>query len=531
MLLAGALLARAQDPFGAEAAIERGSPDVLRVTLRVPKGHYLYDHAIEVAVVRPSSATLAARDRPAAKRKYDEGFEREVGYYDHDVVLSYGVQGLDGAELTVSVSYQGCKEEVCFMPQTREITVVGDVAGPGRTGQPQAASQPQAPPAEQSADWRRLAERFEVRGVATGYLPPAEFRRFLRQAEEGTAAKSNLLRNLFERYGLLAALLAVVPLGLLLNLTPCVLPMIPVNLAIIGAGQSAGSRRAGFVRGAVYGGGMSLVYGLLGIVVVLTGSRFGALNASPWFNAAVAVIFILLGLAMFDVLLLDFSRFQRRGMSSGASQRGPLVAAFLLGGTAALLAGACVAPVLIWVLLLATDLYAQGNPAGLLLPLMLGVGMALPWPIAGAGLSVLPRPGAWMDRLKHAFGVLILAFAAYYGILAVRLVLARQGPAGIGTTTQAAADDGWTPDFAAGLQRALDEGRPVLLDFWALSCKSCAKMRKTTFRDPAVLAALEPYVLVAFQTDNTDDPMVRAVPDHYGILGLPTYLVLRPKGP
>jgi thiol:disulfide interchange protein len=523
-----AVAATAQDPFAAEARLARAAMDRLSVTFRVPAGHQLYGHAIEVAVVRPTHATLTVRDRPTAKRKYDELLEQDVDYYDQDVVLTYDVQGLGDQEaLTVAVSYQGCKEDVCFMPQQIEITVGGD----GDQGGTVSSSPASVPPSGPAGAWQPLAERFEVIGTATGYLPAADFLSFLREAEQGTASEGNFVDTVFRRYGLFAALLAVIPLGLLLNLTPCVLPMIPVNLAIIGAGQSARSRHSGFVRGAVYGAGMALVYGMLGVVVVLTGSRFGALNSSPWFNAAIALVFIVLGLAMFDVLVLDLSRFQRGGTGTGEPGRAPLWAVFLLGGTAALLAGACVAPVLIWVLLLATDLYAQGTVAGLLLPLMLGLGMALPWPIAGAGLSVLPRPGAWMNRVKHAFGVLILLFAGYYAILSVRLLMARHDP--VGPVATAAADGGadWTPDFTDGLQRALAEGRPVLLDFWALTCKSCAKMKKTTFKDAEVLAALEPYVLVAFQTDRGDAALLRAVPEHYGVLGLPTYVVLRPKGP
>ena len=86
-----------------------------------------------------------------------------------------------------------------------------------------------------------------------------------------------------------------------------------------------------------------------------------------------------------------------------------------MGAVAALLAGACVAPVVIQVVLFSSDLYATGTKAALALPFLLGVGMAIPWPIAGAGIAALPKPGAWMVRIKQVFGVVILATAAYYG--------------------------------------------------------------------------------------------------------------------
>ena len=517
-LLAGACL-RAQDPFTVETALQRGPPAVLAVTFRVPAEHYLYAHMIAVEPVQPPGVTLAALTTPTPKVRYDATFEKDLSTYDNDVTFTYRVDGLAGGDLTVAVSYQGCTESMCFLPQRLEL-----VAGAGAA--PSAAAAPGDADASASAgSWRDLAERFEVVATGSGYMDSDTFLAFLRSGDSGgAAAEENLLSAVFRRYGLLVALLLVLPLGLLLNLTPCVLPMIPVNLAIIGAGQGQGSRSTGLVRGAVYGAGMALVYGLLGVVVVLTGSRFGALNASPWFNAAIAVVFVILGLAMFDVLVLDLSRFQRAGATADGSRRSPLLAAFVLGGTAALLAGACVAPVLIWVLLLATDLYAKGSPAGLLLPLALGVGMALPWPVVGAGLSVLPRPGAWMNRIKAVFGVLILLFAVYYASLSVRLIMARQGG-----TPHSAAVDGWNPSLAAGLQEAHSSGREVVLDFWALTCKSCMKMKRTTFKDPAVVAALEPYVRIAVQTDDMKDPVVRGSLDYYKVMGLPTYVVLRPR--
>jgi thiol:disulfide interchange protein len=180
--------------------------------------------------------------------------------------------------------------------------------------------------------------------------------------------------------------------GLALNLTPCVLPMIPINLAIIGAGTQAGRRRRGFLLGAAYGGAMTLVYGLLGVIVILTAGTFGTINASPWFNLGIAVLFVVLALAMFDVVVIDFSRLSSK-IRFGAESRGTFVLAFSMGAVAALLAGACVAPVVIQVVLFASDLYSKGTPLALALPFFLGLGMAVPWPIAGAGLASLPKPG------------------------------------------------------------------------------------------------------------------------------------------
>ena len=107
--------------------------------------------------------------------------------------------------------------------------------------------------------------------------------------------------------------------------------------------------------GASYGAAMAVVYGVLGLVVILTAGTFGTINASPWFNAGIALLFVVLGLAMFDVLVIDFSKFST-AFQPDAARQGSVALAFTMGGVAALLAGACVAPVVIQVVLFASDM-------------------------------------------------------------------------------------------------------------------------------------------------------------------------------
>jgi thioredoxin:protein disulfide reductase len=349
-----------------------------------------------------------------------------------------------------------------------------------------------------------------------GYVPAAEFITFIQNAEDGVAQA-----GLFDGRGLLAILAIVFVGGLALNLTPCVLPMIPLNLAIIGAGSQASSRGRGFLLGGTYGAAMALVYGLLGVVVVLTAGSFGTINASPWFNVAMAAVFGVLGLAVFDVFHIDFSRW-----SSGirlARQRGSLLLAFGMGGVVALLAGACVAPVVLQVILFSSKLYAEGTTSALALPFLLGVGMAAPWPFAGAGLAALPKPGAWMVRVKQAFGLLIFVMAGYYAYLGYGLLrsdaMAPPGPQ----------QGGWYASLDEGMAAAKREGKPVLVDMWATWCKNCTVMDETTFKDENVQAAMAPYVLVKFQAEDPEAEPARTLMQRFDTVGLPTYVILTPR--
>lgn len=513
-LLLGALCASAQfeDPFGVVVDMSNAPAEpLLSVTLSVPEEHLLY--AEQTRVEAKGGARLDPLSLPPPKRKQDPFSDEVVGVHERDVVFVYRVSGLQETNLTITVSYQGCDATRCFFPQTQVFELPIDrsllrQAPEEHVPEPQEELEVER---EASAEWRSIADRFQITGVASGYLPPEKFLQFLEgeQLAEGQASRTDIGR-IFNEQGLIVSLFLILLGGLALNLTPCVLPMIPVNLAIIGAGVQGGNRARGFLLGSAYGLGIALVYGALGLLVAFTGARFGAINSSPWFNVSVALLFFVLALAMFGVFNLDLTRFQNK-LGPTPSHSGSLFAAFGMGAVAALLAGACVAPVVISVLLLAVDLYQGGSRAALLLPFLLGLGMALPWPFAGAGMSFLPKPGKWMERIKYAFGVVILAVAIYYAMQGVRLF------------TQRVPD---TDSLAEALTNAEAEGKPVFLDFWATWCKNCIKMEKTTFLDPDVEQALQRFAVVKYQAEDLKDPAVKAVLDYYNVQGLPTYLIL-----
>jgi cytochrome c biogenesis protein CcdA len=466
--------------------------------------------------------------------------------------------------------YQACDATMCYLPVTAETTwalrvvPAGSPVAPAHSDvfgrilfghgeqppspEPRAPSpesrapspeprvpspEPRAPspePRTPSPEPLAALDHFTVQGTpAVGYMRSAEFLQFIHDAEAGVQR-----RGLFEGRGPLAILLLVFLGGLALNLTPCVLPMIPINLAIIGAGTQARagqgfpSRSRGFLLGAAYGGGMAIAYGLLGLVVILTAGTFGTINASPWFNAGIAVLFVALALAMFDVITIDFSKYSYGLIPQGRT--GTFVMAFSMGAVAAILAGACVAPVVIEVVLFSSNLYAKGTAIALGLPFFLGIGMAVPWPLAGAGIASLPKPGAWMVRVKQVFGVLILATAIYYGYEAYSILSNRWVDAGAVTSSvQEKLKSGWHGSLAEGLDAARRDSKPVLIDLWATWCKNCLTMDKTTLEDPAVLSALAGYVKIKFQAEDPDEPLTKAVMQRFNAVGLPTYVLLRPK--
>ena len=258
------------------------------------------------------------------------------------------------------------------------------------------------------------------------------------------------------------------------------------------------------------------------MIAAFAGVRLGTLNTSWGFNFGVSLIFIVMALAMFGVLNVDFSRFGGRFNLNGW-RRCRWLAVFLMGVLAALLAGACVAPVIASVLLLAAAGVAEGNYFAVLWPFLLGVGMALPWPLIGAGLSVLPRPGGWMRLVKWGFGLVIALLAVYYGWLGYSLM-----------PQASSADAGYSlPAEVAKLNRALEEsmltGRPVFVDIWSTTCKNCLYMDETTFKDPQVQDKLKEYIPVKFQIEDFSAPAAVELLNALDSPGLPTVGILVPE--
>ena len=168
-----------------------------------------------------------------------------------------------------------------------------------------------------------------------------------------------------------------------------------------------------------------------------------------------------------------------------------------------------------------------GTTVALALPLLLGLGMALPWPFAGAGLAALPKPGAWMVRVKQILGIAILATAVYYGYEAVGLFRNRSAVVPGGVSSLRA--DGWYDSLPEGLAIAARDRKPVLIDMWATWCKNCVVMDSTTFKDPAVIAALDGYVKIKFQAEDMEQGDAKRLLDRFESFGLPTYAILRSR--
>jgi len=231
-------------------------------------------------------------------------------------------------------------------------------------------------------------------------------------------------------------------------------------------------------------------------------------------------LFLFLALATVDVVSIDLSRFRTR--LGGSKPQGRAGVALAMGAVSALLAGACVAPVVLAVLLLAVRI----GPAGWMLPFVLGIGMALPWPLAGAGLSVLPKPGRWMVAIKAAMAAGILGLGLYHGYLGWWGFFPTDRATGEGTQGRHVVDGATNRGLAEALARARVEGKNVIIVFSAHWCKNCQAMEGSTLADSAVSRRLAPYLIIRYDADNPQDPETRAVLRRFSVRGFPTLVFL-----
>ena len=210
--------------------------------------------------------------------------------------------------------------------------------------------------------------------------------------------------------------------GVLTSLTPCIYPMIPITIAIVGGdavgapGASATPRRRGrtVALTMAYVTGLALVYAALGLFAGLTGSLFGSVSTNPWLYFAMANVLVLAALAMLDVLPVRLPAWvARRAATAGTGGR--LSGALAMGAMSGLVAAPCSAPVMAAVLTWVSTTGSALLGFAYLFAFSLGMtALLVAVGLSSGTLARLPRAGAWMVWVKRGFALVMLGVAEYY---------------------------------------------------------------------------------------------------------------------
>jgi len=369
----------------------------LEVRFDVAPGYYLYRDKL-TAVADDPSAVLGELQVPRGQVKFDETFGKDVETLRNTVTLVLPVPPQAAATtFQLDVGNQGCADKgLCYPPQRRPVRVEAGPAGLLRVAI-------DAPPEGPRAGG--LLSTLTSPAMPAASAPPPGLAPEMSADAFGRVLQS---RNLFTVAG--AFLLA----GLLLSLTPCVLPMLPILSSIIVGQSERGARTRGFSLAFAYSMGMAIVYTLFGIAAALIGSGLGAALQNAWVLGAFALLLAVLSLSMFGAFDLQVpAGLQARFTAwSNRFHGGRHAGVFIMGGLSAVIVGPCVAAPLAGALVYISQ--TRDTLLGGVALFSMAAGMSVPLLLVGASAgALLPRTGAWMRHVKHLFGFLLLAVALW----------------------------------------------------------------------------------------------------------------------
>ena len=455
---------------------------------------------------------------------------KQLAVYDGTFPIGFRAKLKPGAtKIAATLKYQACSNTVCLPPNTATAQI--DVANLT------AAAPPAAP--------------------SSGTFTP------LSAAPKGAKASllsSDVSGTLASR-GLPLTLLAIFVLGLALNLTPCVYPLIPITIGYFSqqSGSSTGRRAA---LSSLYVLGIAITYSALGVFSALSGKLFGAWLQHP----AVLVFFALLMLVMATSMFGAFEMQAPQFISKHSGGQSGMLGALTMGLVIGIVAAPCVGPFVISLIALVSSL--QSPFLGFLMFFVLALGLGLPYLFLGifsSSVSAIPRSGMWMVQVKKAMGFILIAMAFYflrpligetafqYGVAASLLVGAAflfffsrsQGApvwriaiavlllvGGVAFAIPRKHDGGvtWTKYDASALAAAKAAGKPVVIDFYADWCLPCKELDHKTFTDAGVVSELDRYVRLEADLTSPEDATTMALTKQYRIVGVPTIVFIDAQG-
>jgi len=471
--------------------------------------------------------------------------ESKLAVYEGEVTLFTNVSTSPDLKpgtytITGKVSYQGCNDNTCFAPGEKDFNLDVEIVAAGTP--------------TQSINQEIFANR-----------PTEE----TSQKSETTFTADELKAKQVIEKGLFFALIFFFGIGLALNLTPCVYPVIPLTVSYFG-GQSGRSRGSSFLSALFYLLGIALAFSALGLISGLAGKQWGFLFQSPWFIIVITTIILAMAASMFGAFEITVPPWL---MSKLGAAREGVVGAFIMGLTIGVVIAPCAAGIIIGLVGLVAKLGLVLK--GALLFFAMGLGVGLPYLILATFSSLLnklPQSGMWMVWVRKLFGVLLVGVAIYFIIPQLERVqnqlgfllgvLAIFGGLLLGFLDH---EPGYTKGFKIGRAifgllvivlgvvwvngaihakppaiawihyngQSLDElkvdNKPIFMDFYADWCAPCKELDRETFSDDAVIELAKQFTMIKVDCTAPDEA-TRKFMKKFHVSGMPTLVFLSRSG-
>ncbi|MFA0782542.1 MAG: hypothetical protein YYHSYBAR_000933 [Candidatus Fervidibacter sacchari] len=496
-------------PFLDVDKVRQGSEFRVALVVQIKEGYHIQAHkppegfiATEFSVEAPKGFSVKRIWYPPAEVK--EMLGQKLPLYDGTQVFAALIRTgksvkLGKSTLTLKFRYQACDDKTCYPPRTLTVTAPVEVVPPSTRVK-----------SINEDVFRKLPK--DLKGEAG---KPADSR-----SQYGGI--SGRILDALGSGSMTVALILVFVGGILMNLSPCVFPMIPIVVGYFGQ-QSEGKFAKRFALGAVFLLGLVLMYSAIGLVAALTRTMFGSILQNPWVLLTVTVVLFVLALSMFGLFEFAVPQSASRAFQRGVELVGApkfalkLAGAFLMGLLIGVVAAPCVGPVVV-ALLGAAPLLDKLTL--FLLFVFLALGLGLPYLVLAIFIGVVYRmkSGVWNLWVNRFFGVLLLAAAIYFGY---------QTAFAFGLLK---AEHPWQPYTPQALQTAIQQGKPVVIDFWATWCLACKELEHKTFSDPRVKERLKEFVTLQVDMTTGKDPVAKEAYQRFKVRGLPTVIFIGRDG-
>lgn len=456
----------------------------VKIEMSLPEGYRAYEEKFKLALISPDDGIEIGKIQiDPIKEFYDETTKKNKKGVIGQATLIAPIKFLSKSlpsegKITFGLTYQACTKSFCLFPIVREVHALYKItkssSAPSSTG---------------------------VSVTSQGSFFSLSF------------------QEVFQNKGLLWTFIFVFVAGLLTSLTPCVFPMIPITMAVLGKNAHLRTKKHNLLLAHLYVLGIALTYSSLGVFAAATGMMFGSFMSHPIVIGLICFIFIAMALSMFGLYDLQAPAFIRKRLSGDLHLKG-YSSAFVYGVIAGVIASPCVGPVLVGILTFVAK--TQNLWLGFWLLFVFALGMGQLFIVVGfssQATKLLPKSGQWMNRVKYIFGVVMLGMAVYYG----NLLLPSNFWSSLNQPKQGFHIDAnnWQKYSDDLLAEAQKSGKPVMIDFWADWCAACKQIEQNTFTSQQFQLMGANFVLIKFDA-TSDSPKLQELKKKYEIVGLPT---------